>query len=31
LDGPLHSVTIAHAVLFKPAEIQFSKGEWQLH
>ena len=31
LDGPLHSVTVAHAVLFKPAEIQFSKGEWQLH
>jgi uncharacterized protein Usg len=31
LNGPLHSVTVAHAVLFKPAEIQFSKGEWQLH
>jgi uncharacterized protein Usg len=31
LNGPLHSVTVAHAVLFKPAEIQFSNGEWQLH
>ena len=31
LDGPLHSVTVAHAVLFKPAEIQLSKGEWRLH
>jgi uncharacterized protein Usg len=31
LDGPLHSVTVAHSVLFKPAEIKFGKGEWRLH
>jgi uncharacterized protein Usg len=31
LDGPLHSVIVAHAVLFKPAEIQLSKNEWRLH
>jgi uncharacterized protein Usg len=31
LDGPLHTVTVVHAQLFKPAEIQFSKGEWRLH
>jgi uncharacterized protein Usg len=31
LDGALHSVTVGHAILFKPAEIQFSKGEWRLN
>ena len=31
LDGPLHSVTVAHARLIKPAEIRALEGEFRLH
>ncbi|MBI4088428.1 usg protein [Candidatus Kaiserbacteria bacterium] len=31
LDGPLHSVTIAHARLIKPAEIRALDGIISLH
>jgi uncharacterized protein Usg len=31
LDGPLHSVTVAHARLIKPAEMRAVKGEFRLH
>jgi uncharacterized protein Usg len=31
LDGALHSITVAHAGLIKPAEIRAVKGEWRLH
>lgn len=31
LDGPLHSVTVAHARLIKPAEINALDGEFRLH
>jgi uncharacterized protein Usg len=31
LDGPLHSVTVAHARLIKPAEIRALAGEFRLH
>lgn len=31
LDGPLHSVTVAHARLIKPAEIHAVDGEFKLH
>lgn len=31
LDGPLHSVTVAHARLIKPAEIRAVSGEFRLH
>ena len=31
LDGPLHSVTVAHARLIKPAEIRALSGEFRLH
>ncbi len=31
LDGALHTVTVAHTALLTPAEIQLSKGEWNLH
>ena len=31
LDGPLHSVTVAHARLIKPAEIHALDGEFKLH
>ena len=31
LDGPLHSVTVAHARLIKPAEIRALDGEFRLH
>jgi uncharacterized protein Usg len=31
LDGPLHSVTVAHARLIKPAEIRALDGEFGLH
>jgi len=31
LEGPLHSVTIAHARLIKPAEIRAVDGEFRLH
>ncbi|WP_230533292.1 usg protein [Microvirga roseola] len=31
LDGPLHSVTVAHARLIKPAEMRAVNGEFRLH
>ena len=31
LDGPLHSVQVAHAKLIKPAELRAVNGEFQLH
>jgi len=31
LDGPLHSVTVAHARLIKPAELSAINGEFRLH
>ena len=31
LEGPLHSVTVAHARLIKPAEIRPIDGEFRLH
>jgi len=31
LEGPLHSVTIAHARLIKPSEIKAIDGEFRLH
>lgn len=31
LDGPLHSVTVAHSRLIKPAEFQAVEGEFTLH
>jgi len=31
LHGALYTVTVAHAELFTPAEIQLSNGEWKLH
>ena len=31
LEGPLHSVTVAHARLIKPAEIRAIDGEFRLH
>jgi uncharacterized protein Usg len=31
LDGPLHSVQVAHARLVKPAEIRAIDGEFRLH
>jgi uncharacterized protein Usg len=31
LEGPLHSVTVAHAKLIKPAEIRAIGGEFRLH
>jgi uncharacterized protein Usg len=31
LDGPLHSVTVAHARLIRPAEIRPIGGEFRLH
>src|SRR5258707_15413956 len=31
LEGPLHSVTVAHARLLKPAEIRAIYGEVRLH
>lgn len=31
LDGPLHSVTVAHAKLIKPAEFRAVDGEFRLH
>ena len=30
LDGPLHSVTVAHAVMIKPAEFRAIGREFQL-
>ena len=31
LEGPLHSVTVAHSRLIKPAEIRSLNGEFGLH
>jgi uncharacterized protein Usg len=31
LEGPLHSVTVAHSRLIKPAEIRAVNGEFGLH
>ena len=31
LDGPLHSITVAHSRLIKPAEIRAVNGEFRLH
>ena len=31
LDGPLHSVQVAHARLIKPAELRTVNGEFRLH
>ncbi len=31
LEGPLHSVTVAHSRLIRPAEIRSVKGEFRLH
>jgi uncharacterized protein Usg len=31
LDGPLHSVQVAHARLIKPAELRAVNGEFRLH
>lgn len=31
LEGPLHSVTVAHARLIKPSEIRQIEGEFVLH
>src|SRR6185437_6866446 len=31
LEGPLHSITVAHARLIKPAEIRAIDGEFRLH
>lgn len=31
LDGPLHSVQVAHAGLIRPAELKLTSGEFRLH
>src|SRR5262249_5891198 len=31
LEGPLHSVTVAHARLIRPTEIRSIHGEFRLH
>ena len=31
LDGPLHSVTVAHARLIRPAELKAIDGEYRLN
>jgi uncharacterized protein Usg len=31
LDGPLHSVTVAHSRLIKPAELKTIDGDFRLH
>jgi uncharacterized protein Usg len=31
LDGPVHSVTVAHAKLIKPSEFRHVGSEFQLH
>ena len=31
LEGPLHSITVAHARLIKPAEIRTVDGEFRLN
>ena len=31
LDGPLHSVMVAHSLLLKPSEVRAVDGVWKLH
>ena len=31
LEGPLHSVTVAHSRLIRPAELRAVDGEFRLH
>jgi uncharacterized protein Usg len=31
LEGPLHSVMVAHSKLIKPAELKAVDGEFRLH
>lgn len=31
LDGPLHSVRVAHASIIKPSEFRTVDAEWRLH
>lgn len=31
LEGPLHSVRVAHSKLIKPAELTMAAGEFRLH
>ncbi len=31
LDGPLHSVIVAHSNLIKPAEMKLLEGEFKVH
>jgi len=31
LEGPLHSVTVAHSRLIRPAEMRAINGEFRLH
>lgn len=31
LDGPLHSVRVAHSALVQPAELRLADGEFWLH
>ena len=31
LDGPLHSVTVAHSNLIKPAELKLLDNEFKVH
>ena len=31
LEGPLHSVMVAHSALIKPAELRSINGEFRLH
>jgi uncharacterized protein Usg len=31
IEGMLHSVTVAHSGLIKPAELKIARGEWSLN
>jgi len=31
LEGPLHSITVAHSRLIRPAELRTVNGEFRLH
>lgn len=31
LEGPLHSVQVAHATLIRPADLKMAAGEFRLH
>jgi uncharacterized protein Usg len=31
LDGPLHSVQVAHSKLIRPVELRAVNGEFRLH